>query len=138
MESWADSGRAPRGLRRQLGKKTGGARRSVGASGRLGLGPVLQALWEAGEVRALGPRPVYHEVGGGDQRTGKGRNRRDWGTVDKVKWNRKRHKVSTGLAYDVFGSPRPNEYFTESRQGIPLITDRYDSLQQLDEFSRSF
>ncbi|KAL2905723.1 Cytochrome b559 subunit alpha [Bienertia sinuspersici] len=26
--------------------------------------------------------------------------------------------VSTGLAYDVFGSPRPNEYFTESRQGI--------------------
>ncbi|KAL4035765.1 hypothetical protein IC575_004472 [Cucumis melo] len=30
--------------------------------------------------------------------------------------------VSTGLAYDVFGSPRPNEYFTESRQGIPLIT----------------
>ncbi|RHN49878.1 putative photosystem II cytochrome b559, alpha subunit [Medicago truncatula] len=24
--------------------------------------------------------------------------------------------VSTGLAYDVFESPRPNEYFTESRQ----------------------
>lgn len=35
--------------------------------------------------------------------------------------------VSTGLAYDVFGSPRPNEYFTESRQGIPLITGRFDS-----------
>ncbi|KAL2899033.1 Cytochrome b559 subunit alpha [Bienertia sinuspersici] len=32
--------------------------------------------------------------------------------------------VSTYLAYDVFGSPRPNEYFTESRQGIPLITGR--------------
>ncbi|TKY53635.1 photosystem II cytochrome b559 subunit alpha [Spatholobus suberectus] len=31
--------------------------------------------------------------------------------------------VSTGLAYDVFGSPCPNQYFTESRQGIPLITD---------------
>ncbi|MFQ6656830.1 hypothetical protein Gotur_026770 [Gossypium turneri] len=46
--------------------------------------------------------------------------------------------VSTGLAYDVFGSPRPNEYFTESRQGIPLITGRFDSLKQLDEFSRSF
>uniref|UniRef100_A0A3B6AX34 Cytochrome b559 subunit alpha n=1 Tax=Triticum aestivum TaxID=4565 RepID=A0A3B6AX34_WHEAT len=45
---------------------------------------------------------------------------------------------STCLAYDVFGSPRPNEYFTESRQGIPLITDRFDSLEQLDEFSRSF
>lgn len=46
--------------------------------------------------------------------------------------------VSTGLAYDVFGSPRPNEYFTQSRQGIPLITGRFDSLEQLDEFSRSF
>ena len=45
--------------------------------------------------------------------------------------------VSTGLAYDVFGSPRPNEYFTESRQGIPLITGRFDSLEQKDEFSRS-
>ena len=46
--------------------------------------------------------------------------------------------VSTVLADDVFGSPRPNEYFTESRQGIPLITGRFDSLEQLDEFSRSF
>ncbi|XBI28360.1 hypothetical protein VPH35_052602 [Triticum aestivum] len=46
--------------------------------------------------------------------------------------------VSTSLAYDVFGSPRPNEYFTKSRQGIPLITDCFDSLEQLDEFSRSF
>ncbi|KAG4191456.1 hypothetical protein ERO13_A07G094501v2, partial [Gossypium hirsutum] len=27
--------------------------------------------------------------------------------------------VNTDLAYDVFGSPRPNEYFTESQQGIP-------------------
>ncbi|KAI3895099.1 hypothetical protein C5167_043760 [Papaver somniferum] len=44
--------------------------------------------------------------------------------------------VSTGLAYDVFGSPRPNEYFTESRQGIPLITGRFDPLAQLDEFMR--
>jgi photosystem II cytochrome b559 subunit alpha len=45
--------------------------------------------------------------------------------------------VSTGLAYDVFGSPRPNEYFTESRQEIPLITGRFNSLEQLDEFTRS-
>ncbi|KAF4401762.1 hypothetical protein G4B88_000810, partial [Cannabis sativa] len=46
--------------------------------------------------------------------------------------------VSTGLAYDVFGSPRPNEYFTESRQGVPLITGRFDSLEQLDEFNRTY
>ena len=37
-----------------------------------------------------------------------------------------------------FGSSRPYEYFTESRQGIPLITGRFDPLVQLDEFSRSF
>ncbi|GKB08825.1 serine carboxypeptidase-like protein 16 [Tanacetum coccineum] len=38
-----------------------------------------------------------------------------------------------GSGYD--RSPRPNEYFTENRQGIPLITGRFDSLEQLDEFS---
>ncbi|MBA0576857.1 hypothetical protein Golob_024156 [Gossypium lobatum] len=46
--------------------------------------------------------------------------------------------VNTVLAYDVFGSPCPNEYFIGSRQGIPLITGYFDSLAQLDEFSRSF
>ena len=38
------------------------------------------------------------------------------------------------LAYDVFGTPRPNEYFTEERQEVPLISDRYGVLAQLDEF----
>ena len=42
--------------------------------------------------------------------------------------------VSTGLAYDVFGTPRPNEYITEERQVLPLISDRYGVLAQLDEF----
>jgi photosystem II cytochrome b559 subunit alpha len=42
--------------------------------------------------------------------------------------------VSTGLAYDVFGTPRPNEYFTEERQVLPLISDRYGVLAQLDAF----
>lgn len=41
--------------------------------------------------------------------------------------------VSTGLAYDLFGTPRPNEYFTESRQGTPLITDRFNALEQLNQ-----
>ncbi len=43
--------------------------------------------------------------------------------------------VSTGLAYDVFGSPRPNEYFTESRQEAPLITDRFNALEQVKKLS---
>ena len=43
--------------------------------------------------------------------------------------------VSTGLAYDVFGSPRPNEYFTEQRQEAPLITDRFNALEQVKRLS---
>lgn len=43
--------------------------------------------------------------------------------------------VSTGLAYDVFGRPRPNEYFTEQRQEAPLITDRFKRLDQLKQQS---
>jgi photosystem II cytochrome b559 subunit alpha len=41
--------------------------------------------------------------------------------------------VSTGLAYDVFGTPRPNEYFTETRQDAPLISDRFGALEQMDQ-----
>mgnify|MGYP006275009387 CR=1 FL=1 len=44
--------------------------------------------------------------------------------------------VSTGLAYDVFGTPRPNEYFTESRQETPLITDRLSALSQVKALSQ--
>nr|AWX53341.1 PsbE [Halochlorococcum sp. NIES-1838] len=43
--------------------------------------------------------------------------------------------VSTGLAYDVFGTPRPNEYFTEERQETPLITNRFKSLDQVTKLS---
>ena len=43
--------------------------------------------------------------------------------------------MSTGLAYDVFGSPRPNEYFTEDRQEAPLITDRFNALDQVKQLS---
>jgi photosystem II cytochrome b559 subunit alpha len=44
--------------------------------------------------------------------------------------------VSTGLAYDVFGSPRPNEYFTEDRQEAPLITDRFNALEQVQQLQQ--
>ena len=42
--------------------------------------------------------------------------------------------VSTGLAYDVFGTPRPDEYFTQTRQELPIISDRFESKDQLDKF----
>ena len=44
--------------------------------------------------------------------------------------------VSTGLAYDAFGTPRPNEYFTQDRVEVPIITDRYDAAKQLQEFTK--
>jgi photosystem II cytochrome b559 subunit alpha len=42
--------------------------------------------------------------------------------------------VSAGLAYDVFGSPRPNEYFSEEQQAVPLITDRFNAAEQVSQF----
>lgn len=45
--------------------------------------------------------------------------------------------VSTGLAYDTFGSPRPNEYFTDQRQETPLITDRFKALEQVERLLQS-
>ena len=34
--------------------------------------------------------------------------------------------VSTGLAYEVFCTPRPDGYYTEDRQTAPVVTDRYN------------
>ncbi|MEA5535577.1 cytochrome b559 subunit alpha [Crocosphaera sp. XPORK-15E] len=44
--------------------------------------------------------------------------------------------VSTGLAYDAFGTPRPNEYFTADRQELPIITDRYEAGQEIEQFNK--
>lgn len=40
--------------------------------------------------------------------------------------------VSTGLAYDVFGTPRPDAYFTQDRVEAPVVTDRFSSKAQID------
>ncbi|GAB4347054.1 MAG: cytochrome b559 subunit alpha [Cyanophyceae cyanobacterium] len=42
--------------------------------------------------------------------------------------------VSTGLAYDAFGTPRPNEYFSENRLELPIVSDRLESKQQIQDF----
>nr|YP_010700091.1 photosystem II cytochrome b559 subunit alpha [Colacium mucronatum]WCH63237.1 photosystem II cytochrome b559 subunit alpha [Colacium mucronatum] len=41
--------------------------------------------------------------------------------------------ISTGIAYDIFGTPRPNEYFTNTRKDVPLISDRFKALEQMDQ-----
>lgn len=42
--------------------------------------------------------------------------------------------IQTGLAYDVFGTPRPNEYYPQDRQELPIINDRFEAKQQIDQF----
>jgi photosystem II cytochrome b559 subunit alpha len=42
--------------------------------------------------------------------------------------------VSTGLAYDTFGTPRPNEYFNANRQNLPIVSDRFESKDQIQKF----
>ena len=42
--------------------------------------------------------------------------------------------VSTGLADDAFGTPRPNEYFTQERQEVPIVTDRYEGKKQIEQY----
>lgn len=42
--------------------------------------------------------------------------------------------VSTGLAYDVFGTPRPDQYFTQERQELPIVNNRYQGKQQIEQF----
>lgn len=42
--------------------------------------------------------------------------------------------VSTGLAYDVFGTPRPDEYYTQTRQELPIVNNRFDAKKQVEQF----
>ncbi|MBW4640488.1 MAG: cytochrome b559 subunit alpha [Gloeocapsa sp. UFS-A4-WI-NPMV-4B04] len=42
--------------------------------------------------------------------------------------------VQTGLAYDVFGTPRPNEYYPQERQELPIVQDRFEAKNQIDKF----
>ncbi|MEB3292438.1 MAG: cytochrome b559 subunit alpha [Synechococcales bacterium] len=43
--------------------------------------------------------------------------------------------VQTGLAYDVFGTPRPNQYYPTTRQEqLPIISNRKAVPQQMDKY----
>jgi photosystem II cytochrome b559 subunit alpha len=44
--------------------------------------------------------------------------------------------IQTGLAYDVFGTPRPDQYFTQDRVEIPIVSDRYKAGEQIKEFNK--
>ncbi|AFY73692.1 cytochrome b559, alpha subunit [Synechococcus sp. PCC 7502] len=44
--------------------------------------------------------------------------------------------VQTGLAYDIFGTPRPNEYYTNDRQEAPILRDRYDANQEIPNYNK--
>ena len=40
--------------------------------------------------------------------------------------------VSTGLAYDTFGTPTPDAYFQASETKAPVVSQRFESKSQLD------
>ncbi|MBM5825777.1 MAG: cytochrome b559 subunit alpha [Cyanobacteria bacterium M_surface_10_m2_119] len=40
--------------------------------------------------------------------------------------------VSTGLAYDAFGTPRPDAYFQANEGKAPVVSQRYEGKSQLD------
>ena len=40
--------------------------------------------------------------------------------------------VSTGLAYDTFGTPTPDAYFQASDSKAPVVSQRFESKSQLD------
>ena len=44
--------------------------------------------------------------------------------------------VSTGVAYDAFGTPRPDQYFTQERQELPIVGDRFEAKDQITEFNK--
>ncbi|MBW4700252.1 MAG: cytochrome b559 subunit alpha [Aphanocapsa lilacina HA4352-LM1] len=45
--------------------------------------------------------------------------------------------VYTGLAYDVFGTPRPDEYYNSDGTKKPLVNQRFEAKQQLDEGTKN-
>lgn len=41
--------------------------------------------------------------------------------------------VLTGLAYEFFGTPRPEDYYTKNQQkGVPVIINRFRSREEID------
>ena len=43
--------------------------------------------------------------------------------------------VATGLAYDVFGTPHPNEYYNVTgQQELPIVENRSSAKEQLDRY----
>lgn len=42
--------------------------------------------------------------------------------------------VQTGLAYDVFGTPRPNEYYGQTQTELQIVQDRFNSKQEIKQF----
>jgi photosystem II cytochrome b559 subunit alpha len=41
--------------------------------------------------------------------------------------------VNTGLAYDAFGTPRPDAYFQSQDAKAPVVSQRYDAKSSLDQ-----
>lgn len=40
--------------------------------------------------------------------------------------------VVSGAPYEIFGTPRPDEYFVTGREGVPILTARYNVQEELE------
>ena len=47
------------------------------------------------------------------------------------------HQKLGNIIYgDIFGTPRPNEYFSQDRQQVPLVNDRFSAKEELEDLTR--
>ena len=42
--------------------------------------------------------------------------------------------VSTGLAYDAFGTPRPDQYYPSGQTRAPIVSERMEAKQEIEQF----
>nr|AEJ72987.1 cytochrome b559 alpha subunit of photosystem II [Karlodinium veneficum] len=43
--------------------------------------------------------------------------------------------VYTGIVYEIFGTPRPMDYFTEYKGQVPIVNDRYNAKLELEDLT---
>lgn len=46
--------------------------------------------------------------------------------------------VVTGLANDIFATPRSSEYFSNDRKQVPIVNERFNATLELKDLNRNF
>ena len=60
-----------------------------------------------------------------------------YGYNPNISWsNLSSSSIGINIETFVFGTPRPNEYFTQERQQVPLVNDRFSAKQELEDLTK--